>query len=269
MPLVNRLDFARSNLALAYRASPEPQQLYLDVVARAPPAEVPMAHWCIAQLLDTINSGGAGGAVFSPSQGFARCLTGPQTPAEASTHRYQWTLEIAAVAPRFMRNFVEELRRAGMEQPITAMRIAGALPPDRSPLSVTEHEVRAWLDDPTAYLEAWPTPGFPVTFTETNEGALLRIELGERITPALRLELERVCVLWINSMRNCAAELGGDVSLIDVGKVLPVFAQTKVELRARYGEFLYLRAPAQAMIVNLLQRFHDEVAPLAALEVVL
>jgi len=267
MPLVNRLDFVQHGLSVAYRASPDPQELYVDVIAEGPPRAGPMAHWCIEAVIDTINAGGAGGAIFSPGYGFAALRSGPTTPAEASGERYVWMLTVRGVAPLFMRNIVEEMRRAGMDRPIRAMAIAGSLPLNDSAASVTEAQVRAWIADPTAYLEAWPQPGFPVSLAEADPGALVRVELAGPISPPLRLELERISVLWINAVRNYPSRLGGDVSMIDVGKVLPVFAQTRKEFRARYQEHQFLREPSQALMVNLLQRFHEQVAPIASVEI--
>jgi hypothetical protein len=116
-------------------------------------------------------------------------------------------LRIAGVAPKFMRTVVEELRVAGMDQPVTSMQVVGSLPLDPTAMSVREGQVKAWLDDPTAYLEPWPNPQ------------------------------------------------------------LPSFGSSKSEFRAAYPVFDYARAPARAILSNMLVRFHERVVPLVAAEV--
>ncbi|KYF70861.1 hypothetical protein [Sorangium cellulosum] len=265
MPLIRHLDFAQRSLSVAYRASPAPQELVVDVDVAGPPM-APFAPMAMRAVVDAINAGAAGGALFPPAAGYARRLAGPWDEPDGLGVSYRWVLEIAAVAPGFLRNMVEELRRAGMNQPVVRMRIAGALPLDNSPLSVRESQVRSWLDDPRAYLEPWTRPGFPFHVVSRSEGATLRVELAQAIDPPLRQALEDLSVQWLNVIRNYASRQGEEV-LFNPHRMLPAFGQGRAEFRAHYPEFLYARDPAAAVLVNMLTRFHERVARIALVEV--
>lgn len=131
MPLISFLDFvAHGGLSVLYRASPAPQELTVDIRTAGMPAEG-VANWYFQALIDTINAGGAGSAIFSPSQGFAELLAGPRVDADALRPDHHAVLRVAGVAPIFLRTFVEELRNAGMQQPVTSLSIVGALPVDQ------------------------------------------------------------------------------------------------------------------------------------------
>src|SRR4051794_31838292 len=143
MPILSMMDFATNGLVVRYRASDQPQELRVDVeVAGAP--QLPFAPIAMRTLVDTINRGVAAGNVFDPRVSSAEILSGP-SEEEARGTQYRWTLRMAGVEPRFMRNMVEELRRAGFQHPVRYMSIVGSLAQDRSPLSVDELTVRNWL----------------------------------------------------------------------------------------------------------------------------
>ncbi|MGK3964031.1 hypothetical protein WMF38_07610 [Sorangium sp. So ce118] len=265
MPLIGHLEFAQRSLSVAYRASPAPQELIVEVDVAGPPM-APFAPMAMRAVVDAINGGAAGGSLFPPASGSARRLAGAWDEPDGLGVSYRWVLQVAAVAPGFIRNMVEELRRAGMNRPVVRMRIAGALPPDSSPLSVRESQVRAWLDDPRAYLEPWPSPGFAFHSVLQSEGATLRIELAQAIDPPVRQALEDLSVQWLNAIRNYASRQGDEV-LFNPHRMLPTFGQGKAEFRALYPEFLYAREPAAAVLVNMLTRFHERVARIALVEV--
>jgi hypothetical protein len=268
VPLLSRLDFvARGGLSVAYRASPTPQEVSIDVVTSGIPVKG-TANWQIRALVDTINAGGAGGSVFPPSQGFAEMLSGPRFDSDALRPDHHIVLRVAAVAPLFLRSIVEDMRYVGVHHPVTDVRITGSLPLDPGPLSVREAHVRAWLDDPSAYLDRWPTPGFPLSFSDLREGAALRVVLASNLTPGLRERLEQLSIRWLNAIRNNVSYDGREV-VINPGKVLPAFGQGKTEFRAGYAELPFAREPAQAVLANLLTRFHEQVAPIAEAEIAL
>lgn len=265
MPVLYQMEFCARDLHVAYRASPAPQELSIEV-RTAGRAEFPMAPASMRAIVEAINGGAAGGGLFSPCDGLAEIVHGP-APGDASLGPdYRWTLRVAAVAPLFLRNMVEELRRAGMDQPVTGVSIAGSLPLDASDLSVREGKLKGWLDDRTSYLEAWPTPGFPVRFVELERGANLRVELGSLLTPTLRDSLESLSIWWINIIRNMVSEDGMEV-LLHPAKTLPTFGSGRSEFRAQYQELLYARAPARAALVNMLSRFHHRECAITQAEI--
>jgi hypothetical protein len=267
MPLLPHLEFASRALTVSYRGSLDPQDVTIDVAVLAPPA-APFAHMAMRAVVDAVNAGVAGGDVFSPGAGRAERLAGPWYDADALGANYRWVIEVAGVAPLFVRNMVEELRRAGMNRDVVAMSIVGALPVDATPMSVREAHVRAWLDDAGAYLPAWPSLGVPVTSTPRETGAALRLEMAQPISPPVRQALEDLSVNWLNFIRNYVGERGGMV-YADPHKTLPSFGQSKTEFRALYEEFLYAKGPARALLVNMLARFHERVARIAAAEIAL
>lgn len=268
MPLLQRLDYvARGGLHVAYRGSTALQQLDVVALTRGVPSKG-AANWYFQNLVDTINAGGAGGSTFSPAAGFAEMIAGPRSDADAVRPDHHATFRVAAVAPLFMRTLIEDLRFAGVQHPVMELRVAGSLPLDATPLSVTEREVRHWLDDPNAYLDRWPTPGFPIAFDDLREGAALRVVLADPIDPALREKLEELAVRWLNAIRNNVSFDGREVRP-NPGKTLPRFGQGKSEFRASYDAFPWARESSQAIIVNLLSRFHEKVAPIVEAEVAL
>jgi hypothetical protein len=266
VPLISRLDFvARGGLSVAYRASPTPQELSIDVLTTG----IPMkgnANWQIQALIDTINAGGAGGSIFPPSQGFAEMLSGPRSDRDALRPDHHIVLRVASVAPLFLRSIIEDMRGVGIHHPVTEFRIVGSLPLDPGPLSVRETHVRAWLDDPNAYLDRWPTPGFPLSFTDLREGAALRVVLEGPINPSLREALEYLSVRWLNAIRNNVSYDGREVTL-NPGKLFPAFGQGKTEFRASYQEVPFARESSRAVLSNMLTRFHEKVAPIAEAEI--
>ncbi|MFO0761959.1 MAG: hypothetical protein U0359_36300 [Byssovorax sp.] len=267
MPLLPYLDFTARALTIAYRASPDPQDLTIDVAAAGLPA-APFAHMAMRAVVDAINAGAAGGDVFSPSAGRAERLAGPWFDGGALGRSYRWVIEVASVAPLFVRNIVEELRRSGMNQDVVAMSLVGSLPVDASPMSVREPQVRAWIEDPAAYLPAWPSPGFPISVVPRETGAALRLTMAQPLTPPIRAALEDLSVNWLNFTRNYIGDHGGPV-YPDPHRTLPSFGQGKSEFRALYGDFPHARMPSRALVINMLTRFHERVARIAEAEVAL
>ncbi|WP_437683368.1 hypothetical protein [Sorangium sp. So ce131] len=261
MPVLYDMEFAAGGLLVAYRASPEPQELLIEVATEGT-AEFPMSVASLRALIEAINRGAAGGAVFDPLLGAAERVAGPWDDGGVLGPSYRWTLRVAGVAPLFLRNMVEELRRAGADRPVTRMSLLGSLPLDGSAMSVREGLVRSWLDDRSTYLEAWPHREFPVNVEPADHVANLRVELAAAITPAIRSELEATSVWWLNCIRNYVSEDGLEV-VMNPSKTLPMFGSSRTEFRAHYAEFLYKRAPARAILENLLYRFHRTVAPIA------
>jgi hypothetical protein len=264
--LLSHLDFTKDSLWVRYRASAEPQRLDIEIRS-AGPVPVEFGRVYLRRVLDIVNFGAAGGPIFDPALGAARLLAGPPEGA-AFGPDYRWAIEIAGVAPIALRTFVEQLRSSGgLLQPVTSMALWGSLPPDAGPLSVTESDVRAWLRDPDAYVDSWPSPGFPVRSREVASGATLRVELADEITRPIAEALRTLGVAWVNVTSEYVAEWGAHAVITPAWKLLPSFGMGRRELSARYPEFPRRRAPARAAIVNMLARFHRTVAPIVEAEV--
>jgi hypothetical protein len=266
MPLLDRLDFAKSALTVRYRASAEPQELSIDVkLARRASEEC--APQIIRRQIDVISFGAAGGAEFAPWQGNAELLSGPWDPPQSLGPSLSYRLRIAAVSPRYVRTMVEHLRECGAKAKVQAMNIVGSLPLDASELSLSEEQVRRWLDAKTAYPGAWPEVPFPLHTRRTDETAEFRVVLGKSLTPKLREDLEMLSFLWLNTVTDYVNEDGERVELYRIDKRFPTFGRTKTEFRATYKEFLHVRDPSRAVLSNMLVRFHHRIAPIVEAEI--
>ncbi|MGK3983610.1 hypothetical protein WME99_11280 [Sorangium sp. So ce136] len=266
MPLLDALDFVKTDLIVRYRGSAEPQELSIDVkLARKAGKE--RAPQIIRPLIDTIAFGAAGGAEFAPWLGEAELLSGPWDPPESLGPNLSYRLRIAAVSPLFMRSMVENLREVGFRSKVKSMSILGSLAPDASPLSVHEGHVRAWLDDPTAHCSAWPEVPFPLKTRRTDETAEFRVVLAKGLTPKLREDLETLSYIWMNSVDDYVDEEGEQVELHRLDQRMPAFGRTKTEFRASFKEFLHVREPSRAVLSNMLVRFHHRVAKIAEAEI--
>lgn len=264
--VLSYLDFAKDNLWVRYRASAEPQRLDIDLRTTGP-IPVNFAGTFLRRIVDLASYGAGGGTVFAPTAGMARLLA-PMPEGPMFGPDYRWELEIAGVAPIALRTFVEQLRMSGgILQPVTSMSIQGSLPLDASPLSVDTEQVRAWLRDPNAYTEEWPTPGFPVRMRELSSGATLRVALEDAIDQTLSDALRTLAISWINFTSEYLAEHGAHVHVDPGWKLLPSFGMGKRELSARYAEFPRKRNASRAVIVNMLSRFHHTVAPIVEVEI--
>jgi hypothetical protein len=261
LPLLPGLDFARTSLAVSYRASPDPQEISIQIDT-AGINVIPGAAGLMSAVADLVNQGAAGGARFPPSAGFAEIVSGP--PADAAGPRYAWTLRVAAVDPLYLRNVVERLRLSGGDQPVTSMSVWGALPPDGTDLSATEREVRGWLDDLQAYPGEWPSLGFALSH-RSDRGAALRVELEDPITAEVYTELERLFSLWLEGVMFYVRN-DGAVVYEDMPDFVFRSGVARTEYQARLTEFHHAPAPSRALLVNLLCRFHERVAPIRQVE---
>ncbi|KYF49764.1 hypothetical protein BE04_24725 [Sorangium cellulosum] len=265
MPIVSNLGFARSDLRVAYRGGVLPQIVGIDVsLSGADPESI--APIVIEGLVDQINAGGAGGAEFPPELGEAQVLSGPMEidEPEATGPDYHWDLQVRAVSPRFVRNIVESMTSASAVVKVQSMRVTGSLPLDEGPLSVRDAQVRAWLDDPTAYLGAWPELGFPVHHVASPRGVTLRVRLAGELTDEHYDSLTRLLDTW-GSVVQFYANLGGT----EMGAMQPDahLGRTKREFRAGKLFFDHTYAPTRDVLVNLLSRFHRVEAPIEQVEI--
>ncbi|WP_437765659.1 hypothetical protein WMF27_28740 [Sorangium sp. So ce281] len=266
MPLLDALDFVKTDLVVRYRASAEPQELSIDVkLARKAGKE--RAPQIVASLIDTITFGAAGGAEFAPWLGDAELISGPWDPPESLGPSLSYRLRVAAASPLYIRSMVENLRGVGFRSKVKSMSILGSLAPDASPLSVHEGHVRAWLDDPTAHCGAWPEVPFPLKTRRTDETAELRVVLAKGLTPKLREDLEVLSYAWLNAVDDYVDEDGEQVDLHRIDLRFPTFGRTKTEFRASFKEFLHVREPSRAVLSNMLVRFHHRVAKIAEAEI--
>jgi hypothetical protein len=163
-----------------------------------------------------------------------------------------------------LRNMVEELRRVGANHAVQRLSLFGSLPLDDTALSVRTPEAPKWLDDRVTYLEAFPHTEFPVDVEPTDEGANLRVELGDPRHPgaATGARGAQRLVAQLHPQLRVRGRAGGHREHLEDA------AGLRLEPRRVPGALLraplQARAPARALLENLLLiRFHQTVAPIA------
>lgn len=264
MPLLRHLDFAARDLHVAYCASLEPQELHIDVKTAGPAAKAE-AEARIGTIIANINAGAAGGDVFHPAAGSAALLAGTSGHPSNLGPDYQFRLQVAGVAPLYLRTIVEELRWVGFNQPVSFMSIVGTRPLDSTPLSVQSAAVRAWLDDPSAYLPRWPKPEFDVSDHEAY-GASIHVQLLDPLTLSTELALRDAVMQWVVMTQQYVDGEGREVVRI-LHHTLPRDGASRTGYRAMCEEFLHTSGPSRAALINILTRYHRTVAPIAMVQI--
>ncbi len=252
---------------IAYRGSEEPQSLEIRVKTGGV-AELPLAAWGVGTLIECINRGLAGGLEFAPSQGEAKLLAGPTGEGpEVSGERgpgLRFQLQVAGVSPRFLRTMVEYFAASGHPHPLISLTIVGGLALDGSRLSVRDTELSRWLDDPAAYVQAWPKPGFRVTTKGAPRGASVRVRLQNARAEDVAAELERTFSAWQSAVLTYPNLARDGRGLMDPHCV---FARTRTDVLARVSLFDHSSAPVRDSLVNALSWFHEKITPIAEVDV--
>jgi hypothetical protein len=260
MPLLNALDFTVGpNFSVRYRASAEPQEVFITAELSS------AAYMHITNALLTTEQaaefGVTGSDCFAPALGRAQPLANAR-----DGRRVTATIEVAGFAPVAVRRLVEELRAIGMTTPIASLEIVGALPLDDSNLSITEHHVRAWLDDTTAYVKQWPHLSFPVVRRDVDtKGVSARVAFAAAPADDRRKNVQTRFLAWRNFVSSYVSPAGTYVPQ-QLGQTMPKYAWKASEIVMRIPEFERTRGPSADALVNMLQRMHEEVAPIAEVE---
>ena len=254
MPVLEGFDFLRLGFDCAYRASVEPQLLRIDVttIDKSTKRSAPII---VKRLIELINAGAACGSAFLPDASFAERVSGPWDGPDAFGPDFQWVLRVRAVSPLFLRTMIDQLRRCGHEQPVTTMRLRGELPVDAGALSVDTKKMRAWLDDPSAYVDECSAPGFSVEMHESPH-TFFSVTMESVIEPAFEDALKHMAMRWLIAT---AAYLDDDGRAIvrakdNLEKHLPAFSSEGERFTARFEEFLHGVVPSRAILVNMLAK---------------
>ena len=256
--MLDGLDFVRQPGAfeVSYRGSAEPQELRIEVETkdRATRRSGPVV---LRKILDMINFGAAGGHHFAPELCAAERVSGPWDGDDAFGPSYHWILKVSGVAPEFLRLAVEHLRRCGWDQPVTAMRIHGALAPDDSVLSVRTLKMQTWLADPATYPHAFATERFPIHTSEST-GVLYRVAFAQPLSESQTEVLQAMCARWLAATATLADHQGNTLvrtpELLE--QMLPSFETASESFSARMQKFGHAAQPSAALLLNMLARFH-------------
>jgi hypothetical protein len=269
--VLDGLEFVRQAGAfeVSYRASAKPQTLTIEVETdhASPHRSGPV---CLRKLLDMINFGAAGGSHFAPELGSAERSEGPWDGDDAFGPSYRWVLNVTGVSPEFLRVAVEHLRRCGWEQPVTAMRIRGALAPNTSALSLRTRMLTGWLDDAQRYPGLFTPVPFPVRDFD-EPGARFRVEFAQELRDTHAEQLQAICARWLAATATIVGMNGQPFvrSPEHLVQMLPVFEREPRAFSARMAQFGHAPTPCAALLVNMLSRFHATYAPIARAEVAL
>jgi len=263
-----KLDFTRNALKVAYRAAPEPQKLLVDVTMATAlrQATTPIM---MRNMVNAINDGMAGGAVFSPDACRAKVLSGTlELKKIVSGPNFQWELEVASVDPLFLRVMVETMSTGygtgfGYAE---ALAIVGTLPPDGSDASVDTVRMQQWLSDPNAFPAQWPKPPFEVRpLPKPRSGGVVHMHMAGKPSKAAEtalkvraFELTSYAIPTFNAALSSVAQLG-----------LPRVSSTKSRFTITW-DGLDVHPPIfRAALVNMACRFHSEHGPIAFMELAL
>jgi hypothetical protein len=261
MANIGLLEFVQSALTVSYRASAEPQVLEIRLSTAALPA-MPFGPGEMLAMTRLVQWGAAGGADFSPTKGAAKVVSGSvptvdKQPLVATD--YEWEVEVAGVCPLFIRTIVEHLAISGSPHLVKSMSIHGRLPPDGSPLSVTEQDVRKWIEDPAAYPGEWKAP-FEIEDKRIGKGAALRVKLAGAVDANVFTQFGGLVGYWTVAVQkffdHTATKHGGLTAV-------PTKKQGPNECSANWKFFDIVQEPARRTLNNMLVRFHETVAPIA------
>lgn len=263
MSLPPFLEFIHRGLSVRYTAAAEPQEVHVDLLLaeRDPKAAAPGR---MRMLIDAINAGAAGGAEFAPWAGAARLVAGPASSLDPGTWdygpAYRWVLEIAGVSALFWRLAVPVLALAGAPIPARKVGIVGAQRADNYRASVSEAHVAAWLRDVVTYPGRWPALPFELREDVIPGGCALRVRFDGEASPDVVERLDEVVGLWGVLTVGCP-------SLARDGLGARSFLDRLGVARAEYSRFIeefnYAQEIAGSILVNMLARFHHDVAPIA------
>lgn len=266
MPLLNRLEFAQHNLRVAYRSSLEPQVMTIDI-GTAGRALRPLAGGYIWAVRRWLRSGVAGSDVFPPWLPWIEKGVEPETYEEETGPSYHFEFPHAGFAPPMIRLLVELFRKIGVNQPVEGMVLKGSLPLDDSPLSITEREVKRWLDDPTAYPKVWPELGFEVIDRSAGKGAFVRMRLASDFSRDAWDMAHDPINEWFEVLTDYVSEATHEV--VPTQHHAPESAFARREVVYRLEKFPYVKKPSRDLLLNTLCRFHHEVARIESVEVAL
>jgi hypothetical protein len=264
MPIVFKLDFVSTGLTVRYRASEAPQLVRLDVSLEQPAFDsaVPVV---VSSFVDAIGAGAAGGATFHPGAGRAKILSGIDIGDEGEEGPdYRYELEIAGMCPRFVRCIVDDMCAASGETQLRSMSLTGALAVDDGPLSVHESQVKAWVDDPAAYPEQWPRPGFPIVVKEVARGMSLRVAFADPLTDGVYDAVARCFRSWQYAVDSYVNIPGTQLGSMDRDAQ---YGRKKFEFLAATPDFDHARKPTRDALVNVLVKLHEQVARIAEVEI--
>jgi hypothetical protein len=259
-------EFVKGPFVVRYQCQAEPQLVELEFeLDRVIPDPAPWS--CLRTVGDLARFGGGGSTVFAPTQGlfeednfrFGEALRTEYGP------RFHFRFRLGGVAPLYFRFLFDDftLAHGGVQYKAQWrwVRLEGSAPILNDALTVTDAHVRAWVDDPTAYLSRWPDSGFLVREESSAKGVQLELEFLSDLGDALFQRLEDLLFFWPNTTAFIVYEDGSPVTVKDFQRFderFPRIARKKKSLRAAYERLPHARGPSTALLVNMLARIHAE-----------
>jgi hypothetical protein len=265
-----------STLEVRYRASAEPQLVTLSIQGNKKGNERSDYPVRVERLVDSINAGLSGGALFAPELGFAEVKSGPLPRDQAAGPHFAWSLLVRGVAPVTWAVILAQLSDSWSVSGnlIMGLRfepdpkfypshisILGDLALDSSPASAETRDVLKMIADPSEGFQAWKDLPFPVRDLVMKSGAKIKVKLA-----STSLELEKSLETALTRIRRWLdghPQAGWPQSLPDL-------SSTKSQIVARWKDGIpeptfMVRGP----ILNVLRRFHYRVTPITSVELAL
>lgn len=255
-------------LSVMFQPSPEPQ--VIEVILEIPPGAPTMHAFArMGAVLDVINSGALSGAANHPASSRATVLGPPTHQVTARSQTLSWRVEVASVAPKFLRTVVDELRWSNREEGILGLSITGRPREDVDAPILRTYDVRNWLESATEYVDAWPTPPFSLLEEESSSDSYsLRIELADEISTEIFDELEVAIMRWLLAIREVAANDGTTVPPRPLER-MPRFGVSRRVFRVFAPHFHHQRDACRDLLVNVLTAFSVRTAPVLTAKFIL
>ncbi len=207
-----------------------------------------------------INCGAAGSTEFSPRAGRAQLLT-ELGALDPSASEFVFDLRWAAVSPRFLRKLIEDTLLTATAVPVVELSIRGSLPVMSAAPCVSTSEMRAWLEDPSAYVGCWPHLPFPLQRAAAPQELRLRASFRDDVDAELASELQSIAELWLTCLTTYPDPDGNGRG--ERGPLQLSVRERTLELSLQ--PYCYAEVALNPLL-NMLARCHDERSPIIAVE---
>ncbi len=262
-PHLARLNAAR--LEVSYRGSAEPQLVQVQIVGAPHPGRAPGYARAMANLVDLMNSGVAGGGRFAPELGEAEIVEGRE---QGDGPDFAWTLRLRAIDAGFVAVALHLLGDSwnpiGQAREVRYcpkhVRIVGELALDDSGDAVRTDDVLCALIDPSPAYRAWPELPFPVKEAKKAKTARFSLKLAA-IDPERKAAFEQH-VHMLGAMFDAHPQSG-------TGNRRGPTAVGKTQLGVPFAELTLPAELARGPLLNMARHFHVRVAPVSWVEVAL
>jgi|GEM_PF-4136185 len=271
-PHLARLD--AHSLDVRYRASAEPQLLTIRIQGNPKYTWEPDYHLRVSMLLELAQAGLGGGARFAPETVRAARVSGPlrgDDPGAGPT--FAWQLKVSSIDGSYllpMLNLLADGWNVGETNMLgdrfepdpqfypSHVSIVGELPLDEGATCVTTASVLAALATPELAFAAYPEVPFAMR-TKAGRARGARLKVQTAATSRMAVDELSMRLGWLAKFLSVHPGVGFPLSF-------PEVAATKSALTVTWEALDVPVDLARGPLVNVLRRFHHEIAPVAGAE---